>query len=270
MSGPGQWLMVAALLLWCVALLSALLPAAQAITGRASVDGLTIGHVLRVPATVLAHYLAPHLSLGSRIAISERLQQAGLATRCTVSRWVARQMLAVLGLVSAAAAMAVLFHLHPLVIGIGALGWWLPELWLRHVIRQRRIELEQSLPMCAEQIIIASHFGQDADTALTLMQEWNPDGWPRQLLNQLQHQLRLHPTPRTLRIRWRHWPLPTSWLELIAALEPAEPQPPVIPTAATPVRTTVRRWLWLGVAAGPATMVGFALSMALLPGSAIP
>ena len=256
MNGLKHWLVMLALLLWCLAVLSVLLQAVHEMSQPRLRDRrLTLAVVLRAPAALLAHYLAPRLSLRQRIAVSERLQRAGRAMQWTAPQWV-------------------------------ALCWltaWLPELWLRRAIRERQRALAEALPLCVEQLVIATGCGQDADAALSLMREWNGDRWPGHLLQRLQHQLQRHPAPHSSAARWRHWHLPPPWLQLIAALERSEsslavheraghllPATPADAASVAGVSVGARRWpLWLGATAGPLAMAYFALQLAALPAWAI-
>lgn len=227
MNGAADWLVMAALMSWFVALGCAVLVAAQGLLApRAGRARLTLRQVLRAPAILLAHWLAPYLSLQSRLAISARLQRAGFALQCTASRWVAWKMLAMAALLLVTAVAWAGGAMPAALMAAALAGWWLPELWLRNAIRQRARALDRALPVSLDQLILITGCGHNAETALSLMREWSAAGWPCRLLQELQHQLQrhamAHAMAHALPARWRHWMLPAGWQALIAQLEPVD------------------------------------------------
>lgn len=103
--------------------------------------------------------------------LRQRLAQAGHPTGLDVSTFLALKAVGAVGLFLLIGGLSLLrgpLDLRTVLLALGALavGWWLPEGWLRRRIRQRTQAIERALPDALDLIVVCIEAGHALEAAL--------------------------------------------------------------------------------------------------------
>lgn len=151
-------------------------------------DALPAPLRLLMPIAVpLADRIAPHLPLGMREQVQQRLRRAGLDEEVLPQHWLA--LLAVSALMSAAAVAVVLGDaIAPFVAAV--VGMVMPSAWLRDRVTRRRNQVMRDLPVYLDMVTLALEAGGALGVALKVATERAPESPLRRAFLRVQGDLR--------------------------------------------------------------------------------
>jgi hypothetical protein len=212
MMAPADALLLAALLLWCLALVRAIVHCLYDSGATITHGSAWRGRWLTWPVVLLAHYLAPLLSLRSRLAAITCLQRAGLSRTMTAAEWHALRWLSLAAQLLLACSLPLAGDWWAAALCAAAVsGWCLPPLLLRVVARWRRSTMLRDLPGYRDRIAVATDCGCALPEALQLAIEWGRQGPMREFLNSLLSDIHtLAMSGRSRRIAWSALPVPVA------------------------------------------------------------
>ncbi|MFK7732285.1 MAG: type II secretion system F family protein [Pseudomonadales bacterium] len=126
----------------------------------------------------LVYYLGSFLSRDYRINTHNRLRQAGVDFMLSPEQFFAGKLVGAIGF---AAFGYVFYALHgpsflPLVLLLGFLGFFYPEIWLKETVAARNKRILKDLPFYLDVIVLAVESGTNFTGGLTQAVQKAPDG----------------------------------------------------------------------------------------------
>jgi hypothetical protein len=210
---PVDALLLAALLLWCVGLVRAIVHCLYSQTLVPGVARTRGRRWLLWPLVLLAHYLGPRLTLRSRLTAVGQLKRAGIGGAVSAVDWIAlRCWSASVPLLLAGVLPNTAIGLR-LVAASGAAiaGWYLPLLLLRALVWWRRVTMLRELAGYRDRMAVATECGCALPEALRLAVEWGRQGPMRHYMSGLLLQMHSLASSAALRRHDPPWvPLPVA------------------------------------------------------------